>query len=117
MTNLKEIDPHGKEKQEPGAKLDAGKAPVFRGAMQYFPRALRAIAILSAKGAAKYSWKGWECVPDGPNRYGDALARHILEETISGPIDTDTDVLHATAEAWNSMARLELILRESDRIC
>jgi hypothetical protein len=68
--------------------------------------------MLSLAGSEKYSWKGWESVPDGINRYGDALGRHILDEAIEGPIDGDTGELHATAEAWNALARLELILRE-----
>ena len=53
-----EADPHGIASGEPGAKLDAGKVPVTRGAIQYFPRAIRAIAALSGKGAEKYSWNG-----------------------------------------------------------
>src|SRR5512135_1417397 len=35
-----EADPTGRQPHEPGAKLDAGKAPVLRGAIAYFPRAL-----------------------------------------------------------------------------
>ncbi len=109
-----EKDPHGKSEREPGAKFDEGKSPVTRGALHYFPRAIRAIARLSAIGAKKYSWKGWESVPDGINRYSDAIGRHEL--AIEGDFtkrDPDTGVLEATAVAWNAMARLELILRKN----
>jgi hypothetical protein len=112
MNSLQESDPLGKTAKEPGSKLDAGKAPVLRGAIQYFPRAIRYLAEISEIGAKKYSWKGWEKVPDGINRYGDAMLRHLLDEEIKGPIDEDTKCLHAAQVAWNAMARLELILRQ-----
>src|ERR1700675_857616 len=73
-----EKDPLGKTAHEPGSKLDAGKPAIWRGLLDYFPHACTAVADVSTKGAAKYAWKGWESVPDGINRYGDALGRHIL---------------------------------------
>src|SRR3990172_1496625 len=112
-TSEVEKDPNGIQKGEPGAKLDANKIPVTRGCLHYFPRALLAVAELSGLGARKYSWKGWEKVSDGINRYGDALGRHEL--AIEGDFqrrDKDTGALEATAVAWNALARLELILRE-----
>lgn len=112
--NLLETDPLGKDLKSGGAKADAGKLPLLRGCIQYFPRALLAIAEVSQKGANKYSWKGWETVPDGINRYGNALARHLAAEEIEGPIDNETKCLHAAQVAWNALARLELILREKE---
>lgn len=114
-SKIEESDPNGIKPKEPGAKLDAGKYPVTRGALHYFPKALCAVSELSAIGAKKYSWKGWEKVPDGINRYSDALGRHELR--IEGDYtrrDNDTGVLEATAVAWNALARLELILREQN---
>lgn len=113
---MNEKDPLGKQKGEPGAKLDAGKPSVTRGCLHYFPLALTSVAELSTKGAAKYSWRGWESVPDGINRYADALGRHEL--AIAGDYtarDPDSGVLEATAVAWNALARLELILREGKK--
>lgn len=107
-----ETDPFKFKRHEPGAKLDAGKVAVTQGCLHYFPRALKAVAELSVIGAKKYSWKGWESVPDGINRYADALGRHEL--AIEGDYtrrDPDTNVLEATAVAWNALARLELVLR------
>jgi hypothetical protein len=63
-------------------------------------------------GAKKYTWKGWETVPDGFTRYSDALARHLLYESIDGMVDKDTGLTHAAHAAWNSLARLELLLKE-----
>ena len=113
-----EKDPNGIAAKSPGAKLDAGKSPVMQGALHYFPRAITAVANLSAKGAEKYSWKGWEKVDNGINRYGDALGRHMVKEQIEGLFDKDfpdNSVLHATGVAWNALARLELLLRDEQK--
>ena len=115
MLYQSETDPNGIPAGVAGAKLDAGKPAVWRGCFSYFPRACIAVADVSSRGAAKYSWKGWEKVADGEARYADALARHILKESIEGPYDVGpgglSDVLHASQIAWNALARLELILR------
>lgn len=104
-------DPNGKNPHEPGAKLDAGKSPIFQGLMDYFPRACLAVAEVSEAGAKKYAWKGWETVPDGYNRYSNAMVRHIVNETIEGKYDPE-GFLHAAQVAWNAMARLELQLKD-----
>lgn len=96
-------------------KLDGGKAPVFRGAIDYFPRAIGAVAGVSAFGANKYAWKGWEGVPDGFNRYSDALVRHLLYEGEGEVLDPDSGLLHAAHGAWNALARLELLLKENEK--
>jgi hypothetical protein len=88
---------------------------VLRGAYRYFPKALEAVADVSQRGAAKYSWDGWRSVPDGINRYGAALARHLACPTYArdtGVGGLGPDVLHAAQVAWNALARLELILIE-----
>lgn len=113
-----EFDPTGRTAHEPGAKLDQGKAPLFRGLLDYFPRACLAVSEISAIGAAKYAWKGWESVPDGFLRYTDALARHLVAEAIEGPYDAGpggTGKLHASQVAWNALARLELFLRDEEK--
>ena len=106
-----ESDPLGRNPKEAGAKLDAGKSPVRRGLLEYFPRACLAVAEISQFGASKYTWKGWETVPDGIDRYGDAEVRHICNAAIEGPITADSKMQHAAHEAWNALARRELILR------
>lgn len=113
--HVAEADPTGRNPHEPGAKLDAGKSPVRRGLLEYFPRACMAVAEVSASGARKYTWGGWQSVPDGIDRYGDAGARHICRAAIEGHTDPDYGHLHAAHEAWNAMARLELLLREREK--
>lgn len=110
---MSEHDPNGRSAHEAGSKLDAGKPPIMRGVVQYFPRALEAVATVSEYGARKYTWGGWESVPDGVARYSDAMGRHIVDETIDGPIDPETGLLHAAQTAWNALARLELMLRKN----
>lgn len=109
-----ERDPHGLNLKTPGAKADSGKVAFLRGCIQYFPRALLEVARVSQRGAEKYSWSGWEQVPDGIRRYGDALGRHLAYESMEGEYDKETGLLHAAQIAWNSLARLELILREKE---
>jgi hypothetical protein len=109
-----EADPSGKKSHEPGAKLDFGKSPVFQGLFDYFPRACKAVADVSAGGARKYAWKGWESVPDGINRYNNALGRHIVNLGIEGEYDVD-GFLHRAQIAWNAMAALELWLKEQEK--
>jgi hypothetical protein len=112
-----ETDPYRILPNQPGAKLDSGKIDVLRGTIRYFPKALEAVARVSELGARKYAWDGWRTVPDGINRYGAALARHLVYEPYardSGAGGLGEDVLHASEVAWNALARLELILKEID---
>lgn len=95
-------------------KYDAGKPAIFRGAIDYFPRAIEAVADISTFGASKYAWKGWEGVEDGVNRYSDAMVRHLIAEGKGTPVDPDSGRLHAAHVAWGALARLELMLRDAE---
>lgn len=110
-----ETDPNGKNPHEPGAKLDQGKPCLYRGAINYFPRAIEAVAEVSTFGASKYAWKGWETVPDGIARYSDAMVRHLTKEGKDELLDPDSGLLHAAHTAWGALARLELMLREKEK--
>lgn len=112
MATTAEQDPSGKCPHEPGAKLDAGKVPLRRGMLDYFPRAAIAVAGVSAFGANKYRWGGWETVPDGVQRYLDAAARHAAYRAMGEVFDRDSGLTHLAHEAWNTMAALELALRD-----
>jgi hypothetical protein len=98
-------------------KYDAGKAAPIRGVVKYFPRAVLALAKLSQAGAEKYEWEGWRNVPDGFNRYTEAMGRHLIEESFGKYDDGEggTGQLHITQVAWNALARLELFLEEEDK--
>jgi len=111
----KEFTNDEEEKVISGAiKYDGGKSPVYRGAIAYFPRAIRAVAAVSAFGASKYAWNGWKSVDDGANRYVDAMVRHLTYEAEGEVVDSDSGHLHAAHTAWNALARLELILTDKE---
>lgn len=97
-----------------GAKDDETKPPVYRGVMNYFPRALEEVAKVSGFGAQKYLWKGWESVPDGINRYSDAMQRHVLKEAKGEETDPETGLMHLAHAAWGALAVLELRLRKKE---
>jgi hypothetical protein len=92
-------------------KSDMGKPRVAK-TMKAFPLALIAISELSDFGSEKYPDTHWHDVPDGFNRYSDAMMRHFLSE--GGDCldkDIESGLLHITATAWNAMGRLEILLR------
>lgn len=107
----KEADPKGIDVHAPGAKLDDGKPRVEL--LQDFGLALLEVAKVATFGAAKYSDGGWIEVDDGINRYTGALGRHLLEEKYCPVNEKDGGMLHAAQIAWNALARLELMLRNS----
>jgi len=105
-----ESDPNGKDRKEPGAKLDKGKVRaglMFTG----FRRALMEVAKVSTYGAEKYSPNGWEEVEDGFERYYDAMMRHLLAVDEG---DRESEILHLSHAAWNMLAMLELHIRENE---
>lgn len=97
-----ETDPTGRSAHEPGAKLDAGK--LRAGLLHDFHNALRAVAEVSTFGAKKYAPHSWLHVPNGEERYFDALWRHLLADGI----DPDSNLDHLHHAAWNLLAIIEL---------
>lgn len=106
-----EGDPHGLDQHEAGAKLDAGKPDA--SLLLMFGHALSAVAEVGTFGARKYTRGGWQSVPNGRHRYTAAMLRHVLKENYEAD-DPDSGLLHAAHAAWNSLARLELLLREEE---
>lgn len=96
-------------------KYDGGKTPIYQGLIDYFPRALEAVAQISAFGASKYAWKGWEGVDDGYNRYSDAMHRHELAKARGELVAEDSKLLHDAHFAWSALARLEIYLRQLEK--
>lgn len=107
-------DPTGRAQHEAGAKLDGGKtrASLVLGG---FSRALEHVAMVGTYGAAKYTDNGWRAVPAGRERYTDAMLRHLLAEAQGLECDPESQLLHAAHAAWNALARLELMLLETER--
>lgn len=106
-----ELDPYGKEPNEPGSKLDADK-PLPALVLGDFANALAAVTAVGTFGAQKYTRSGWLTVPDGRQRYDEARMRHWLLRFRGEEYDKDSGLLHAAHEAWNGLAVLELLLRE-----
>jgi hypothetical protein len=90
-------------------KDDAGK-PRMGLVLIDFSRALTAVSQVGTFGAEKYSEHGWLDVPNGPERYTDALFRHLLAPE---SYDPESGLLHAAHAAWNALAVLELNLRSN----
>lgn len=113
VLNASEFDPTGRDAKQSGAKLDAGKNRLGL-MMSGFPRALSAVGKVTTYGATKYTDNGWVDVPDGVNRYTDAMMRHFLKECAGEKLDDESGLRHAEQVAWNALARLELMLRAED---
>jgi len=105
-----EEDPNGVHQHAPGAKLDLGK-PRCALVLGGFALALLEISKVGTFGAVKYTDNGWMEVENGIERYDDAGLRHWLYEKTGELCDKETKLLHAAQDAWNALARLELMLR------
>lgn len=108
---FQEKDPLGKDPHQPGAKLDDGKPDA--SLLLMFGKALTEVAQVGTFGAKKYTRGGWRTVPNGFDRYTAALVRHMLAEDHEAD-DDDSGLLHAAHAAWNALARLQLLLEESE---
>jgi hypothetical protein len=109
--SMPEQDPHGKDPNSPGAKLDLGKNRVWLFTAG-FANALEEVARVTTKGAEKYTPNGWVEVPNGIERYMDAFGRHMMKLGKGEIIDLDTGCYHKAQMIWNLLASLELELRE-----
>jgi len=105
-----ERDPNGIGQHELGAKLDADKPDA--SLLGEFGLALLEVARVGTVGAKKYSRGSWQHVDDGTTRYTAAMLRHFFTENAE-QFDSDTGMLHAAQVAWNALARLELMIRET----
>lgn len=105
-----EQDPNGFAQHTPGAKLDSGKQLPFVVLGKFIPALLEVVKV-GTFGALKYTKHGWLEVPNGKERYYEALLRHILEDMREeGSVDTQTNLQHLAHAAWNILAILTLRL-------
>ena len=97
----------------PGAKDD--KAKPMAGVLLDFSRALQLVADVGTYGAKKYARQGWCVVPEGSQRYTDALVRHLLAIDVDPDgLDPETGLPHLAHVAWNALAVLELQARRKE---
>lgn len=105
----------GVVKLKAGLTTDAAarkNIPVYTGFIKYFPRAIAAVAELSRIANEQHhpgSPVHWDKSKSTDEK--DALMRHMLDEALDVPMDTDS-VLHATKMAWRAMANLERALEK-----
>lgn len=104
-------DPLGKGQHESGAKLDAGKNRLDL-VLGDFAQALWEVGRVGTYGANKYTDRGWLSVPNGRQRYGDALLRHYLLDKRGEIADRESGIDHLAHAAWNALAVLQLALME-----
>jgi len=97
----------GEDLHKPGAKDDGQKVDLTF--LSQFGSSLTEVSKLADFGAKKYSRGGWMHVLDAERRYTAAMLRHYFAEE-NGEVDDETGLLHATAVAWNALARLKFIL-------
>lgn len=103
-----------------GEKKDSGKLPLGIVIQRQFPRALKAVAECSAFGNMKYKevdkdWLNCSRVPNGKERYLNAMFRHILEAGKDlNDIDIETGLEHIKHGVWNALQLLEIIELEKD---
>lgn len=89
--------------------------PVYSGFVVYFPDAIAAVAQLSQIANEQHN-PGTDVHWDRSKSKDelDAMMRHTLDMAKGVETDTD-DVLHATKQAWRSMANLQKLL-ESKKV-
>ncbi len=84
-----------------------------------FPRAMMAIAGVTAFGARKHAPRGWQTFdPEyGMNYHRSKVGRHLLKEETEGPVNhEDGDLLHPAQTVWNMLAYLEHFLKLQEKI-
>lgn len=95
--------------EDKGQKFDDGK-PITGEVLEGFSSALQAVALVGSFGAEKYGKNSWRHVENGITRYLNAEYRHKLQRATGEKYDRESGLPHAAHEAWNALARLELIL-------
>ena len=96
-----------------GVKYDDGK--IMGQLLGDFSQALMGVAAVGTFGAKKYTRGGWLMVPNGYQRYYDALWRHLLQAN-QEERDTESGLSHLEHAAWNILAIIELKSRLNDSL-
>jgi hypothetical protein len=106
---LKRSDPNP---HAPGAKLDSEK-PMLDLVLGDFAKALQEVGKVGTMGAKKYSEHGWLSVDKAETRYLSAGLRHYFYHKGGEVLDPESQLPHLAHATWNSLAVLELYLRNN----
>ena len=93
-----------------GMKFDAGK-PRWSLLMRGFAQSLAALVRVLTFGANKYAAHSWRTVPNGEERYRDALYRHLAAIEAGETCDPESGESHYAHAAFNILALHELELQ------
>jgi hypothetical protein len=95
-----------------GKKYDSGK-PKAGMVLGYFSNAIMAVADVGTYGNEKYGdgyWDyNWNHLDNAPQRYSDALCRHLLAHLGGELVDSESGRQHMAHVAWNALALIELM--------
>lgn len=91
-------------------KFDAGK-PRWALLMRGFAQSLAALVRVLTFGANKYAAHSWRTVPNGEERYRDALYRHLAAIEAGEKCDPESGESHYAHAAFNILALHELELQ------
>lgn len=91
-------------------KFDAGK-PRWSLLMRGFAQSLAALVRVLTFGANKYAAHSWRTVPNGEERYRDALYRHLAAIEAGEKCDPESGESHYAHAAFNILALHELELQ------
>jgi hypothetical protein len=95
----------------PTAAADRKALPICTGVLDYFPRAMVAIAALSKAGSEQHNpgkplfWDRTKSMD-----HADCILRHMIDR---GKLDVD-GLRHSTKVAWRALALLELELEAAE---
>jgi hypothetical protein len=86
------------------------ESPMARGVLDYFPRALMAVANVSFVGNEQHNpGQPMHWARDKSTDHADCILRHLAER---GTVDDD-GLRHAAKVAWRALALLETELEEA----
>lgn len=80
-----------------------------------FADSLFEVGKIATFGAEKYAAHSWKGVPDGLERYTDAMYRHLNAEAQGEEMDDESEMMHAAHTAWNALARLHFLLENKKK--
>lgn len=88
---------------EKGVKLDNGKLRLGL-VLGGFAGAIKELGAIGTFGANKYTDNGWQSVPNGVERYKDALFRHLFAWLSGEEFDEESGYRHLSHALWNIAA-------------